>query len=109
MAKTLDEIKTDFQTRLDRLTADVAAQTTIEASVKALLVDQGQQLATVRQQLADALAAGPADASVLQPILDSLDTQIAGIEASTADLSAAVTANTPAQAAPAAQGGGAGV
>jgi len=69
MAKTLDDVL-----------ADVTAQTTVVQSVLTLI--EG-----LKQQLADALASG--DPAKVQAVLD-------GLEANTASLSAAVTANTPA-------------
>jgi hypothetical protein len=83
-----------LQTAIDALRADVTAQTTADASVKALIVGMSQQLTDA---LAKAAAAG-ASPEQLQALTD-LHAQLA---ANTADLTTAVTANTPAAAAPAA-------
>lgn len=66
---------------LDQLSADVAAQTTVVASVTTLL-------STLSAQLAAAAASNDPQAAILA-VKDTID-------ANTAALSAAVTANTPA-------------
>lgn len=65
---------------LDQLSADVAAQTTVVASVTTLL-------STLSAQLAAAAASNDPQAAILA-VKDNID-------ANTAALSAAVTANTP--------------
>ena len=83
-----------LQTAIDALRADVIAQTTADASVKALIVGMSKQLTDALAKAADA-GATPVQ---LQALTD-LHTQLA---ASTADLTTAVTANTPAATTPAA-------
>ena len=74
---------------IDDLTAAVAAENTVIGSVETLLVTLNQELATEIQALADA----GVDTTALQAITD-------GITAKTAELAAAVTANTPEAPAP---------
>ena len=95
MAKTLAEMQTAFQTELDKLTGDVTAQTTVIASAVTLLQGLAAQNAAMAQQIKDLIAAG-GDASVLQPLVDGLEAQAKTLEANSAALAAAVTANTPA-------------
>lgn len=93
MGKTLDEFKADMQARLDKMKADTAAQTTIDASVLALVQNQTASIAALRQQVADLESAG-VDLSVLQPALDAFDAQIAANEAEQANLATLVKTNT---------------
>ena len=79
--KLLEKIMAD----LTKLQADVAAQTTVTQGVATLL----QQLA---QQIADLKTAGASDPSV-QAAIDDLATKV---EANSAALATAVSANTPA-------------
>jgi hypothetical protein len=92
---SIDDMKATLQAKIDKLTADVAAESTVEQSAVALLQGLSASVGSLKQQLADAIAAG-GDASVLQPIADAADALASSIESNTASLSAAVTANTPA-------------
>lgn len=98
---TLDELKAKLQADNDALVAAVSRATTIEQSVEALLNGQSAQIAGLRQQvkdLQDQVAAGATiDSTALQPILDSIDAQLAASSSVSDKLAAAVTANTPAQ------------
>ncbi len=78
----------DLQAALDKVTADVTAETTVNQSAITLLGGIKTQLDTVTAELA---AAG-----VPQSAVDSLTALSTSIESNTASLSAAITANTPA-------------
>lgn len=70
---------------LDQLTADVAAQTTVDASIEQLLDNVVAQLKVLQ-------ASSPVDPAALKALTDQ-------IEANNAAIVAKVTANTPAPAA----------
>ena len=91
----IDDLKNDFQARLDRLSAEVAAQTTVTQSAATLLDGQTANIAALKAQVEELLKSGGGDLSQFQPVLDAFDTQIAAAEAAKESLVAAVTANTP--------------
>lgn len=101
LSMTLDELKAKLQADNDALVAAVSRATTIEQSVETLLNGQAAQIAGLRQQVKDLqaqVAAGATvDATAFQPLLDSIDAQLAAGSAVSDKLAAAVTANTPAQ------------
>jgi hypothetical protein len=83
---------------LDRITAAVAAQSTVDASITTLLTNVVAALKDVSAKLADALAQNdPAAQAAVQAQLDGLAAQI---ESQNSTLVDAVNANTPAQPAP---------
>ena len=88
----------EIQEKIAKQTADIAEQKTVEQSIITLLgqvVQQGKDLAT---QLAAAIAAN--DPAALQAVADELDANNTALEANTADIAAAVTANTPSEPTP---------
>jgi hypothetical protein len=91
----------DLKAKVAELTSKVAAEVTVEQSAVALIQGFGAQLAAIKQQLADAIAAN--DPVALQAVVDGITAAEATLDSSSADLSTAVAANTPAApAAPAA-------
>lgn len=84
----------DIKTKLAAIQTAVTAETTVEQSAVTLLQGLAATIASLKQQLADAIAAGanPAD---IQAVSDGLDTLSTNVTANTATLAAAVTANTP--------------
>lgn len=93
MAKSVAEFAAEFQAASAKLTAEVAEQKSVVASVKVLIQGQAAQIAALKAQLEEAIAAG-GDATVLQPILDSVTAQLQALSDSTDDAAAAVVANT---------------
>lgn len=85
----------DLQAKLDALHASVESETDVVTSVETLLTGQTQQLAALRDQLAQAIANG-ADPAALQAVVDQLDA-IQSLSVANRDREiAAVVANTPA-------------
>ena len=84
----------DVQGKLDSLKSDVENETTVVASVKTLVEGQNALLASLRQQLADAIAAN--DPAAMQAVVDSIDAIQATNAKNAQDLADAVVANTPA-------------
>ncbi len=84
----------DVKAKLVSLKADVESETTVVEAVKRLLEGQAAQLADLRQQLADAIAAN--DPAAIQAVLDQIDAVQATNKANADALAAAVIANTPA-------------
>ena len=93
---TLDDLKAKLQADNDALVAAVTRATTVEQSVETLLNGQAAQLAALRQQVTDLQNTAGIDDATIQPILDSIDAQIAAGGSVSDKLTAAVTANTPA-------------
>lgn len=85
----------DIQDKVAAVQASVAAEQTVDQSVVTLLQGLSATVASLKQQLADAIAAG-SDPAAIQAVLDNLNAAQSSIDQNTADLSAAVTANTPA-------------
>lgn len=83
----------DIQTKLVALKADVESETDVVTSVKTLLEGQNTLLVDLRQQLADAIAAG--DPAKLQAVLDALDTITTTNATNKQATVDAVLANTP--------------
>lgn len=88
LKKRIEDMDKDLQAKLDKLTADVAALASAEHAAVALLNGLSEQL-----KAAIAAASGAGATPEQLAAFDALD---AGITASTADLAAAVTANTAA-------------
>ena len=77
---------------VSKLTADVAAQTTVISSAVALITGLNASIGDLRTQLAAAIASNdPAAVAAVQASLDDLDAKVA---ANTASLMVAVPANT---------------
>jgi 5'-deoxynucleotidase YfbR-like HD superfamily hydrolase len=90
----------DIQSKIDKITADTAAEKTVDDSIVALLIGIVAQNKELSAELAAAIANN--DQAALQKAADSLDAVTTALEANTAEISAAVTENTPqVQAAPA--------
>ena len=84
----------EIQEKIAKQTADIAEQKTVEESIVTLL---NQTVATekdIKAQLEAAIASN--DPAALQAVADTLDANTTALEANTADIAAAVTANTPA-------------
>jgi Skp family chaperone for outer membrane proteins len=90
----LDKKVNHMTINLDRLTADVAAIKTVDASILALFAAFVVQIKDLRDQLAAAIAAS--DPAAQQAVQDKLDALATDLETESAALSGAVTANTPA-------------
>ncbi len=84
----------DIKDRVIKLTADVAAETSVVQSAITLVQGDAALIADLKSQLAAAIAAGanPAD---LQAVLDGMDAAHTTMSATAANLGAAVVANTP--------------
>lgn len=78
--------------QLDTLIGNITAETTVVGGVVALLNTDTGIIATLKQQVADALAGINVDAEVQ----GKLDTAFADAQANTQALSDALVANTPA-------------
>lgn len=87
---TLAQVRTEITT----LTTKVAAIGDIVQSTITLLQGLNAMIASLRQQLADAIAGG-SDPAALQGIVDNLVNIETTLEAKKAALAAAVVANTP--------------
>ena len=83
----------DVQGKLAALKADVESETDVVSSVETLLTGQNALLVSLKQQLADAIAAN--DPTALQAVVDALDAITATNSANKAATVAAVLANTP--------------
>jgi hypothetical protein len=86
----------DIKDKIAALQTAVANETTVEQSAVTLLQGLSATIASLKQQLADAIANGASPAD-LQAVSDGLDGLSASVASSTNDLAAAVTANTPAE------------
>ena len=98
MAKQLKEFVTELQSRVGKLTEDLKAQTTVVGAVKTLVTGSAAQIAALKQQVQDLVAAGTVDATVLQPIVDAIDATEKALVDNTAGLVQAVVQGTPAEA-----------
>ena len=85
----------DIQDKVAQLTADVAAESTLDQSIITLIQGDAAIIADLRKQLADAIAAG-ADPVALQAVVDSMAAAHTTMTDNAAKAAAAVTANTPA-------------
>lgn len=90
----------DIQTKADATLATVTAETDVVNAVKAVVDHQNADIATIKQQLADAIAGGSADE--LQKLSDTIDAIQAAETSNGAVVAAAVTAGTPVATDPAA-------
>lgn len=79
----------DLKTKLDALQADVATLTTVEQSVTQLLTNLTGQISTLQTNMANA--------GVDQSLLDEVTAITGALDQGKSTLTAAVTANTPAQ------------
>lgn len=91
----------DIQTKADATLATVTAETDVVNAVKAVVDHQNADIATIKQQLADAIAAG-GSADELQKLSDTIDAIQAAETSNGAVVAAAVTAGTPVATDPAA-------
>lgn len=85
----------DIQAKEAATAASLVTLTDAVTSMVTLAQGDSAMIASLRQQLADAIAAGGSTAG-LQAIADGLDSLKARIDANAATLAAAVTSNTPA-------------
>jgi uncharacterized protein YukE len=88
-------ILSDIQGKVTELKATVAAQTQVHQSVVTLLRGLAAIIASLKQQLADAIANG-ADPAALQKVLDDLSATETTVETETKALADAAVENTPA-------------
>lgn len=91
----------DLQAKASATLTAVTAETDVVNAVKQVVDNSNSQIATLKQQLADAIAAG-ADPAALQTLSDTLDAIQAAETSNSATVAAAVAAGTPAAPAPAA-------
>ena len=82
----------DIQTKQAEVIAAIAAETAIDQSILNLVTADSALIASLRQQLADALASG--NPAAIQAVLDSMDGAVATINANAKAIADAVTANT---------------
>lgn len=84
----------EIQAKADTMLSAVNAERDVSLAVKAVVEHQLATLADIKQQLADALAAGNTSAADLQKLSDTID-QIMSTDAANADIvAAAVIAGT---------------
>lgn len=84
---------------IEKLTADVEAQTTVVATVVQFIVTLNAEVGDLSAQLAAAIASNdPAELAKVQAAVDDLDTKLA---ANTVTLATAAQKNIPAPATPA--------
>lgn len=83
----------DIQDAVAATTAAVAAETTVVNSVKVLIQGDSALIASLREQLAAAIAGGN-DPAALQAVVDSLDAAHATLQANNDALAQAVVAGT---------------
>ena len=95
MARTLAEMITEIQTRLDANLAAVEENTTIGQGLVTLVEGIKAQNLALKQQVLDAIKAG-GDPATLQPIIDRIEANNTVLTASTAKSAAALVANTDA-------------
>jgi hypothetical protein len=84
----------DVQGKLDALKTSIEGETDLVTSVKTLVTGQNDLLVSLRQQLADAIAAN--DPEAMQAVVDTLDALTTTNAKNAQDLADAVVANTPA-------------
>ena len=85
----------DIQAKIATLTAAVAANTQVDGSIVTLLQGLTAMIASLKEQLAAAIATG-SDPAALQAVLDGLSAAETSIAANTQKLADAAVANTPA-------------
>lgn len=85
----------DIQAKADATLANVQAETNVVNAVKLVVDNMNANIATLKQQLADAIAAG-ADPQQLQALSDTLDAIEAANTSNTQVVADAVAAGTPA-------------
>jgi hypothetical protein len=90
MAASLANITAEIQT----LTASVASNNSVQGSAVTLLQGLSAQITAISQQLAAAIA--NEDETAIQAASDALTAQEQALDSNTAQLAAAVAANTPA-------------
>lgn len=83
----------DIQDKVAQLTADVAAETSLDQSIITLIQGDAAIIADLRKQLADAIAAG-ADPAALQAVVDSMAVAHTTMVDNATKAAAAVTAGT---------------
>lgn len=84
----------DIQDKIAALQASVAAETNVDTSIVTLLQGLTAMIASLKQQLADAIAAN--DPAAVQAVLDGLTALDTTVKNDTQKLADAATANTPA-------------
>lgn len=84
----------EVQDKANATLATVTAETDVANAVLAVVNHQNADIATVKQQLADAIAAGN-DPVALQKLADTIDAIQAADTSNAAKVAAAVTAGTP--------------
>lgn len=85
----------DVKTRMLAMADKIAKLDTLEQGIKALLEGISAQNAALKDQIAALLAQG-VDPTLVQPLLDQIDANNAGLDAVQGRLAADLTANTPA-------------
>src|SRR6185295_3491946 len=85
----------DIQTKADATLANVKAETDVVNAVKLVVENSNAMIATLKQQLADAIANG-ADPTALQALSDTLDAIETSNTSNTQTVADAVAAGTPA-------------
>jgi hypothetical protein len=84
----------DIQAQAQRVLDAVAAESTVDDSILALVQGNTDMITSLKQQLADAIAAG-SDPAALQAVLDALTQAETSALSNAAKVQAAVTAGTP--------------
>lgn len=82
----------DIQDRIAKLTADVAAETSLDQSIITLIQGDAAIIADLKSQLAAAIAAN--DPAALQAVVDSMDAAHVTMTANAAAAAAAVVAGS---------------
>jgi hypothetical protein len=85
----------DVKAKADALLVSVQAESSVVDAVKAVVDHSNDQIATLKQQLADAIAAG-VDPAAVQALSDTIDAIQAAETSNAQKVADAVTAGTPA-------------
>ena len=87
----------EIQEKAAATLAQVQAETDVVNAVKMVVDNQNSSIAGLKQQIADLIAAGGADATALQTLSDTIDHIQQQDTSNAAVVAAAVAAGTPAQ------------
>lgn len=86
----------DIQAKAGTVLQQVQAETDVVNAVKIVVDNQNANIAALKQQIADLIAAGGADQAALQQLSDTLDAIQAADTANSQVVADAVAAGTPA-------------
>ncbi len=87
----------DIQAKANQTLDSVRAETDVVNAVKIVVDNQNAAIASLKQQVADLIAAGGADATALQQLSDTIDAIQSAETSNAAAVAEAVAAGTPAE------------